>query len=138
MPQPAKKTTAPRRPAAPETEPDSNTLDPLADLREPDHPADQATILPGGGLIEGVQPGPPAEGEEPAVEVRPLVSQGIQDQMVSEVVAAWHADPSSLGFLHGGGSMCGCRYMARVALQAAVPVVTEEDLEERDLEPSHG
>lgn len=125
----AKKTTPPPVAPAAGSPPESQDVDPLADLREPDHPAD-LTAPPVQVNAEG------QEEEEAVVEVRPMVSQETRDQMVAEVVAAWHADPSSLGFLHGGGSMCGCRYMARVALQAAVPVMTEEDVEEKELEPS--
>lgn len=100
--------------------------DPLADLREPDD--------------AGPPEGPSVQVDsdlEPAVDIRPMVTQETQESMVSEAVAAWHADPTSQGFLHGGGQ-CGCRYLARQALQAAVPVMTEEDLEEKDLEPAHG
>ena len=103
--------------------------DPLADLRQDDD----------------TPPAPPEE-ETPPVqengedqpedgEVRPMVTQEVWDEMVTEAVVAFHQDPTSQGFLHGGGQ-CGCRYIARVALQAAVPVVTEEDLEEKELEPA--
>lgn len=59
---------------------------------------------------------------------RPLVTQDAWDETVAEVVAAWHADPTSLGFLHkNNGTMCGCRYLARTALRAAMPVQPDAD-----------
>lgn len=94
--------------------------DPLADLREESPPTDPPTD--------------PANSEPEAVTIRPMVDQETWDAMVAEVVAAWHADTTSQGFLHGGGQ-CGCRYIARTALQVAVPVMTEEDAEQRELEP---
>lgn len=103
------------RTTTPKTEPTSNMLDPLADLREPDEP----------GLIP-TAPADPDVAEEPVFEVRPMVTKATQEDMVAEAVAAFHRDPTTQGFLHGGGQ-CGCRYVARVALQAAVPVMTEED-----------
>lgn len=96
--------------------------DPLADLRTDPVP----------GISPELMQAEP--GEDGPVTIRPMVDQDTQDDMVAEVVAAWHADPTSQGFLHGGGQ-CGCRYIARQALQAAVPVMTEEDLKERELEP---
>lgn len=111
------------------TQPASPPEDPLADLRQPDAPALPET--PVQGNQEDLEPEPPE-----VTDLRPMVTQEVWDEMVAEVVAAWHADPTSQGFLHGGGAVCGCRYMARVALQAAVPVVTEEDLEPKELEPS--
>lgn len=112
--------------------------DPLADLREPD---DAPTDLPAQhdpiGSQCQVPDCPEAHDPEPVavVNIRPMVTQGIHDEMVAEAVAAFHVDPTSQGFLHGGGQ-CGCRYIARIALQAAVPVVTEADLEEQELEPA--
>lgn len=123
--------------------------DPLADLREPD---DAPTDLPAQHDPIGRQAPdcPECPDAEPGMgcaacgkpvevlavtDIRPMVTQGIHDEMVAEAVAAFHADPTSQGFLHGGGQ-CGCRYIARIALQAAVPVVTEADLEERELEPA--
>lgn len=99
--------------------------DPLADLRADDAPPPE--------VQQGEAPGEETE----AVEIRPMVSQGTWDEMVAEAVAAWHMDPTSQGFLHGGGQ-CGCFYIARQALRVAVPVMTEEDQEERELEPSDG
>lgn len=96
--------------------------DPLADLREED-----AEAAPEGPSVPGNE-----EPEPVVVEVRPMVSKETQEQMVTEAVVAFHQDPTTQGFLHGGGQ-CGCRYVARVALQATVPVMTEEDLEEKDL-----
>jgi hypothetical protein len=93
--------------------------DPLADLRDADDDDNPAapTVLENG------------EEEPEAVEVRALVTQETWDEMVSEAVAAWHQDPTSQGFLHGGGA-CGCFYIARHALRAAVPVAAQEDVEE--------
>lgn len=109
-------------PAAPE--------DPLADLREPDAPG-----LPEGPSVQGNPPEEEPQDQPEDGEVRPMVTQEVWDEMVTEAVVAFHQDPTSQGFLHGGGQ-CGCRYIARVALQAAVPVVTEEDLEDKELEPA--
>jgi hypothetical protein len=99
--------------------------DPLADLRE----SEDIITEPETVHLNG--------DPEPVGFLRPMVDKATQDEMVAEAVAAFHADPTTMGFLHGGGQ-CGCRYVARVALQAAVPVMTEADLEERDLEPSNG
>lgn len=120
-----------RKPQPPKTAPD-----PLADLREPDAP-----VLPGGPAVPAEPPGqagPEQKAPEPVVELRPVVSAETHEELVAATVAAWHLDPTSLGFLHGGGSMCGCWYIARLGLRAAVPIVTEEDLEEQELEPSDG
>lgn len=103
--------------------------DPLADLRDADEPG--PPTVPGNGQ-EPEDQGPDLHGE-----VRPMVTQELWDEMVSEAVASWHQDPTSQGFLHGGGQ-CGCLYIARHALRAAVPVMTEEDMEERTLEPADG
>lgn len=106
---------------APTQAPEPTQDDPLADLRDDPTPGD---------LLEN----PDADPENPeSVEVRPLVTQGIQDEMVTEVMTVWHADTVSLGFLHKGGA-CGCRYLAKVALRQVVPVLTEADLEPRDLD----
>lgn len=103
--------------------------DPLADLREDDSPGP-----PEGPSVQENTP----EGAEPVVaEVRPMVTAELHEVMVSEAVAAFHLDPTAQGFLHGGG-VCGCRYIARQALAAAVPVMTPEDLEEKELEPADG
>lgn len=108
----------PRKAAqAPSTAP----VDPLADLRD----ADDAPNVPREGQ---------ADETEAAVEVRPMVTAATQEDLVAEVVVAWHNDTVATGFLHKGG--CGCRYLARLALRHAVPVMTDEDMAERDLEPS--
>lgn len=99
------------------------STDPLADLRDGTSPQI------GAGAAE-----PPAAAQLPEVlevdvaVIRPMVSQEVWDDMVVEMVTAWHTDPTSQGFLHGGGQ-CGCRYIAQRALQVAVPVA-EEDPEE--------
>jgi len=122
------------RPPAKKPTPAAPPEDPLADLRQDDD--GPGLILPGGGQVGGDGILPLEEPEEPeAGEVRPMVSQEVLDEMVTEAVVAFHRDPTSQGFLHGGGQ-CGCRYLARVALSAAVPVVTEADVAEQELEPA--
>lgn len=102
------------RPPAPET-------DPLADLREPAE-----------GTPVQANDDPEPEGEE--ADIRPMVTEETFNSMVSEAVAALHADLTCQGFLHGGAA-CGCRFIAKVALAAAVPVVSAQDLEDRELDP---
>ena len=107
---------------APAQAPEPTQDDPLADLRSDDETP--------GALLDN----PDADPENPeAVEVRPLVTQDTQDEMVTEVMTVWHADTVALGFLHKGGA-CGCRYLAKVALRQVVPVLTEADLEPHDLD----
>lgn len=86
--------------------------DPLAELREP------ATTdeVEGGGTGDALPP-------------IALVTQDTWDQARAQVIAGWHGDPVSLGFLHKGGN-CGCHYLAGIALQAAMPV--QPDLEPLD------
>lgn len=97
--------------------------DPLADLREPDE-------TPGAEALsaDGTEDAP-----EDAVEVRPLVSQDLWDDLARESVVALHADTVALGFLHAGGA-CGCHYIAKTVLRHAVPVQRPEDLEPQDLD----
>lgn len=107
-------------------------VDPLADLREPDAPG-----LPG---VPPVPENDPPEAMAETIETedlqtRLMVTAEVQEEMVAEVVAAWHQDPTAQGFLHGGGSMCGCRYIARLAIRAAVPVTPEVLTEEEPEEP---
>lgn len=52
---------------------------------------------------------------------QPLATEADQEDQVAVMIAAWHNDTPALGFLHGGGT-CGCRYLARTALQIASPV----------------
>lgn len=94
--------------------------DPLADLREDD--------------LTPREPETEPEDGAPVGEVRPMVTQETHDAMVDEAVVAWHADTTAQGFLHKG-TRCGCRYLAKIALRSVVPVMTEDDLAERDLEP---
>lgn len=94
--------------------------DPLADLREPTDERGQAT----GGLATLTQ----AEQAEPA---RVLLTQDAWDAARAEVIAGWHADTVALGFLHKGGN-CGCRYLAGIALSAAMPAGPDDT----DLEPA--
>ena len=120
----------PRQQQKPETTPPE---DPLADLRQED---DTPPVPPETPPVQGNGEDQPEEQEEDS-GFRVMVTQEVWDEMVAEMVAAWHHDPTSLGFLHGGGSVCGCAYIARHALQAAVPVASEEELEEeRELEPA--
>jgi hypothetical protein len=89
--------------------------DPLADLREPSDAR----------YPDGVDDQAPEASEE-APGLVALVTQERWDEAVAEVIAAWHADPTSLGFLHkNNGTMCGCRYLARIALTSAMPVQPE-------------
>lgn len=114
--------TTPKPPATP---------DPLADLREDDAPG-----LPGGSVIPGnSEPELEADAAPIVADIRPMVTEDTWETMVTEMVVAWHQDLTSQGFLHGGGQ-CGCRYIASHALRVAVPVITEADLEERDLDPA--
>lgn len=57
---------------------------------------------------------------------QPLATDDDVDAQVAEMIAAWHADTVSLGFLHGGGR-CGCRYLARTALRVTKPGKPQED-----------
>jgi hypothetical protein len=105
--------------------------DPLADLREPD-PLDPATPA---GLAAQVRVAAALEAaKEEVAEVRTMVTQTTWDAMVSEAVAHLHADLTAQGFLHGGAA-CGCHYIARTVLRV-VPVMTDADMEERELVPS--
>jgi len=81
--------------------------DPLADLRDP---------------VEGQGPGDP----EPLVAPPPVFSRDLltpEDQEAARaiLVAAWHADSTTLGFLHKGG-VCGCWYLSGVTARAILPV----------------
>lgn len=91
--------------------PTQPTSDPLADLR------DAAATPP---------PAAPEDVEAPA-DPQPTHGQGWHDDATAVVVAAWHADPTSNRFVHHGGN-CGCRYLARQALQAVhgAPVDPQE------------
>jgi hypothetical protein len=116
-------------PKTPAPAPES-PADVLADLREDSEPIPPIASEDGTPLPED---GTKAEG----VELRPMVSPGLWDEMVAEAVAAWHQDPTSQGFLHGGGQ-CGCFYIARHALRAAVPVATLGETEETVTEDGSG
>jgi hypothetical protein len=108
----------PTKPQAADQPPPSVSVDPLADLREPDdldrYADDDAPEEPKGlelTLGEGGQV---------------LVTQEAWDEARAVVIAGWHADSVSLGFLHKGGN-CGCRYLAGVALTAVLPVAPVVD-----------
>jgi hypothetical protein len=111
----------PKSQQAPAPEP---APDPLADLRD-DGPEGLPPIAPEDDGTDLPEDGTEAEG----VELRPMVSPDLWAEMVAEMVAAWHHDPTSQGFLHGGGQ-CGCFYIARHALAAAVPVAILDETEE--------
>lgn len=123
--------------STPRVPPQKPQADPLADLRGGTEGPDLAplpTLPPSADGTDLPDDGSEAEG----IDVRPMVSPDLWDEMVAEVVAAWHADPTSQGFLHGGGQ-CGCLYIARAGLRAAVPVsVLVLDTEVIDLEPADG
>lgn len=113
---PRKKTPA----AAPPAE-----TDPLADLRQE---------WGGGEAGEPAIPFPDVEpadqGDPDAVSV-PLTTEERREEMTAVIIAAWHADPVSHGFLHRG-NRCGCRYIIARALDAVAPVAPDEDEEEAD------
>jgi hypothetical protein len=50
---------------------------------------------------------------------------------MAEIVVAYHSDTVATGALHKGGT-CACRYLARLALRAALgaPVEPVEDQED--------
>lgn len=96
--------------------------DPLADLRDPE---DVPPVPVQGDEVDVTELAVMAE-HGPA---QLLVTQERHDEMVSEAVAAWHQDPTSQGFLHGGGQ-CGCRYIARLGLSTALPIQPAEEPEE--------
>lgn len=102
----------PRKPAAP-------PADPLADLR----PSDDTPNIP---PVTDVQPN---ETEEPFV--LDALDAAWHEDAQTRIVAAWHHDTTAQGFAHKGGA-CGCRYLARKALIAAIgePVqVSDDDVE---------
>lgn len=92
-------------PSAP-TKPIQTDSDPLADLRAPEVEAPPAIV----------------------VEIAPTVlySEADRDHAVAVIIAAWHADTTTQGFLHGGGQ-CGCRYIAGVATRAIMPLAPASD-----------
>jgi hypothetical protein len=111
-----------QRPVEPAPAP---AVDPLADLREPED-----------DRYEGAAPGEGDAEDAPEEAGRVMVTQEDWDETVAEVVAAWHADPTSMGFLHkNNGTMCGCRYVARVALRTALPIQPDADTLEPTPEP---
>lgn len=99
---------------APTRKPTKTSADPLADLREEWGAGDEP-------------PETPAP-ETPAAPARKLTDPERHDEDVSVVVAAWHADPTSQGFVHRGGG-CGCRYLAGVALNASHPRALADEAE---------
>lgn len=82
--------------------------DPLADLRTDDQAA-----LP---VIEGAGHGEP----EPII-VDGLVTPEAQERARHVLVAAWHSDPITLGFLHRGEN-CGCWYISGITVGAILPI----------------
>ena len=79
--------------------------DPLASLRDPEDV----------GLTD--KPDVVTEPERP----RGLVTEAEQDQARHTLIAAWHADSTTLGFLHKGQS-CGCWYLSGVTVAAILPI----------------
>lgn len=51
-----------------------------------------------------------------------LVGPEDQANARAVIIAAWHEDRTSLGFLHKGG-VCGCHFLANIAVQVALPAV---------------
>lgn len=94
----------------------------------PTPPADELESLreEWGGPDDEPTSEPAPEAADGAAPARPLVTEGDRTEDVAVMVAAWHADPTAVGFVHRGG-MCGCRYLARVASDAALPVVIADD-----------
>lgn len=92
------------------------TAEALADLRSQFTGDDDA---PERGPAPLDDPGPP-ETATPATFVA-LASPSDRQGQRAVLIAAWHADTTSVGFLHRGGT-CGCRYLANVALDAVLPV----------------
>lgn len=90
-------------------------VDPLAEFREPTS-----------DRYPGEQTDTPPEQESVSVAV---ITQDAWDQARAQMVAGWHADTVSLGFLHKGGN-CGCHYLAGVALTAAMPAAPELEPQE--------
>jgi len=98
------------RPAAP-------VADPLADLRAPEHREPEA---PAGEVV-------------PEAEQVTLHSPAWHDQALAQIVGAWHRDKAAQGFAHKGGT-CGCRYLARLAMEA----VHGQPVEPLEDEPDEG
>ena len=97
----------------------------------PTPPADELESLreEWSGPDDEPAPGPDAKAADGAAPARPLVTEGDRTEDVAVMVAAWHADPTAVGFVHRGG-MCGCRYLARAALDAALPVMASDERDE--------
>lgn len=104
----------PRKPVAP-------PADPLADLR----PDDDTPNVP--AVVSDAQPND--DTEEPFV--LDALDAAWHEDAQTRIVAAWHRDRTAQGFAHKGG-VCGCRFLARVALVAAVgePVALPDDVED--------
>lgn len=98
------------------TKPSPAPSDALADLRADFTGTDDA---PERGPEPLDDPGPSER--TAAAQGTPLASPDDRDAQRALVITAWHADTTTVGFLHGGG-MCGCRYIANAALDAVLPV----------------
>ena len=100
------------------TKPQAAEADPLADLREP-----EGATPPGPPAAPDVKPDP-----EPVDETHDALWH---EDAATRITQAWHADTTSQGFAHKGG-VCGCRYLARKALLAALgePVEALPDVED--------
>lgn len=111
---PRKTANAPRKAAQ---TPKAPPADPLEALREKDTPPPTPPIV-------GPDPAASADDPEqtPPTPTVDLVTEESQAEARAEVIAAWHKDPTSVGFLHRGSNRCGCRYLAQVALDTVLPV----------------
>jgi hypothetical protein len=97
--------------------------DPLRDLRDPDDLTDPAGL-----------PGDPGAVQAPLVATETfspgtLVTEDQQGLARHTLIAAWHADPTTLGFLHKGET-CGCWYLSGVTVRAILPVQANDDTDD--------
>lgn len=118
-PEPAQETPQAGPESFPAPGPTDAPPDPLAALRDAEEPG----LPPILGEPDGPEEG--SEDDELDPHAVPLVTQEVQDQARAQVVAAWHADTTSVGFLHKGRG-CGCSFIAGLALQTVMPVVLDD------------
>jgi hypothetical protein len=93
--------------------------DPLADVRAAFGGTDEPPVA---------TTAPESAPDQPEPEGAPLATVDDRLEARAAMIAAWHADPVALGFLHRGGR-CGCRYLAERALDAVAPLQGDEDPE---------
>jgi hypothetical protein len=84
--------------------------DPLADLRQDTDPGTPSEAAP----------------EPEAFIPGALVTEEQQTLARHTLLAAWHADPTTLGFLHRG-EVCGCWYISGVTVGAVLPVQANDE-----------